>query len=92
VRNFLHCLDARTGRPYWVYDLEAEVWGSPFYADGKVYVGTGDGDVHVFAAGKAPRRLGTVDVQDPVHTTPVAANGRLYVATTRQLFAIGGRE
>jgi outer membrane protein assembly factor BamB len=89
VRNVLHCLDARTGRPYWVADLEAEVWGSPFYADGKVFVGTGGGEVQVFAAGKVKRRLGALDVQDAVYTTPVAANGRLYFATMRQLFAIG---
>jgi outer membrane protein assembly factor BamB len=89
VRNFLHCLDARTGRPYWVHDLQGEIWGSPLYADGKIYVGTGAGEVQVFAAGKGKRHLATVDVEHSVHTTPVAANGRLYVATMRQLLAVG---
>jgi outer membrane protein assembly factor BamB len=87
--HFLHCLDARTGRPYWVHDLQAEMWGSPFYADGKVYVGTTEGEVQVFAAGKEDRLLGKVDVTDAVHTTPVAANGRLYVVTASTLYAIG---
>jgi outer membrane protein assembly factor BamB len=90
VRNLLHCLDARTGERNWVHNLEAEIWGSPFYADGKIYVGTGAADVHVFAAGQVKQHLATVDMEDAINTTVVAANSRLYVATMRQLFAIEG--
>ena len=28
--GFLHCLDVRTGKPYWVHDLLAAVWGDGF--------------------------------------------------------------
>src|SRR5262249_17191821 len=34
----LYCLDARTGQHHWTHDLAAAVWGSPFVADGKVYI------------------------------------------------------
>jgi hypothetical protein len=34
-----------TGKPYWVHDMLAAIWGSPFVADGKVYLGDEDGDV-----------------------------------------------
>ena len=27
--GFLHCLDAKTGKHYWTYDMEAAIWGSP---------------------------------------------------------------
>ena len=27
--GFLHCLDAATGKEYWVHDMLAAVWGSP---------------------------------------------------------------
>jgi outer membrane protein assembly factor BamB len=91
VGDFLHCLDARTGRPCWVADVGAPVWGSPLYADGKVYVGTDGGEVLIFAAGREKRLLGKVDVKDKVCTTPVAANGRLYIATVRRLYAVDGR-
>src|SRR5213075_678510 len=46
--GFLHCLDARTGQPYWEYDLKDSTWCSPYYADGKVYLGTEGGDLFVF--------------------------------------------
>src|SRR5581483_10311071 len=45
LAGFLHCLDAKTGQKQWVHDLKASVWGSPYWADGKVYIGTEDGDL-----------------------------------------------
>ena len=43
--GFLHCLDANTGRKYWDYDLKDGTWNSPFYVDGKVFLGIGSGDL-----------------------------------------------
>jgi outer membrane protein assembly factor BamB len=34
-KGFLHCLDAKTGKPYWTFDMTSPVWGSPLAADGK---------------------------------------------------------
>ncbi|HKE84778.1 MAG TPA: PQQ-binding-like beta-propeller repeat protein, partial [Vicinamibacterales bacterium] len=50
--GYLHCLDQKTGQEYWVHDMLAAVWASPFVVDGKVYLGDEDGDVVVMAAGK----------------------------------------
>jgi outer membrane protein assembly factor BamB len=50
--GFLHCLDANTGKPYWVHDMLAAVWGSPMVIDGKVYLGDEDGDIVVLEASK----------------------------------------
>ena len=33
----LHCLDAETGRCYWVHEAGKPIWGSPLVADGRVY-------------------------------------------------------
>jgi outer membrane protein assembly factor BamB len=88
VAGFLHCLDAKTGKKYWEHDLKAEVWGSPYWVDGKVYIGTGDGDVHVLAHGKEKKVLGKIEMETPIYSTPVVANGVLYVMTMKQLYAI----
>ena len=87
--GFLHCLDAETGKVYWVHDLKAHIWGSPLVADGKVYIGTEDSALAVFAASKEEKLLSTMDMGSPVYSTPVVANGVLYVQTTTHLFAIG---
>jgi len=83
----IHCVDARTGKPYWVQQLAGEVWSSPLVADGKVYIGTIKGDFYVLAAGKEKRVINRVRLPGSVWASPTAANGRLYVVSRRHLFA-----
>ena len=87
-RGQVHCVDAETGAPYWTHKLRREIWGSTLVADGKVYVGTRGRDFCVLAAEKEKRVLGSVQLEAPMASTPVAANGVLYVATLETLYAI----
>jgi outer membrane protein assembly factor BamB len=87
-KGFLHCLDAKTGKPYWVFDMMAPVWGSPLAADGKVYLGDSDGDVAVFKAGMEMSKVSETDMGGSVFGTPVPANGVLYIMTSSELYAI----
>jgi outer membrane protein assembly factor BamB len=84
----LHCLDANTGTPHWEHNTKSEIWSSPYYADGKVYLGTDDSAVFVFQAGKQKKLLEEIDMGGRVRATPVAANGVLYVMTENKLYAI----
>ena len=84
----VHCVDAETGKPYWTHETKGEMWGSTLAADGKVYVGTRRGDFWVFAAEKEKRVLSSVDLDSAVCSTPVAANGVLYVTTQSLLYAV----
>jgi outer membrane protein assembly factor BamB len=88
LKGVLHCLDAKTGKLYWTYDMMAPVWGSPLAADGKVYLGDQDGDVTVFKAGKEMKKISEIDMGDSVYSTPVPANGVLYIMTRSELYAI----
>jgi outer membrane protein assembly factor BamB len=89
VAGYLHCLDFATGKPYWVEDLKAAVWGSPYWVDNKVYIATEDGEVWVFLHGKHCRVLNKIDMGQPIRSTPTAANGVLYLTTEAHLYAIG---
>ncbi len=86
--GFLHCLDAATGKPYWVHDTFAAVWGSPAIVDGFVYLGDEDGDVVILAAGKEEKVVGEINMGQSVYSTPAPANGALYIATRDRLFAL----
>jgi outer membrane protein assembly factor BamB len=86
--GMLHCVDAETGQPYWTHDLGREVWGSTLVADGKVYVGTRGREFWVLAASKEKQVLSTIKFGGTMASTPVAANGVLYVSTLEHLFAI----
>ena len=46
--GLFHCLDAKTGKVHWTYDMLAAAWGSPLIVDDKVYIGDEDGDIAVF--------------------------------------------
>ena len=85
--GFVHCLDAETGKLYWVHDMKAHMWGSTLVADGKVYVGDEDGDVVVLAVSKEKKLLSEVNLGAPVYSTPVVANGVVYIASNTHLFA-----
>lgn len=88
LSGFLYCFDAKTGKLHWKYDTYSALWGSPYVVDGKVMLGTEDGDVHVFRHGPTLEKLGVNHMENSVYTTPVAANGVLYVTNRRALFAI----
>ncbi len=85
----VHCLDVVTGRPYWTQETQGEIWSSTLAADGKVYIGTRRGDFWILAAGKEKKVLASIDLDEPISSTAIAANGRLYVATMSQLYALG---
>ena len=87
--GYLHCFDAETGKLYWTHDMKAHIWGSTLVADGKVYIGDEDGDLMVFEASKEKKLLSTTNLGAPVYSTPVAANGVLYVSSNTHLFAFG---
>ena len=83
-----HCVDTKTGKPLWTHEVKGEVWASPYVADGKVYLGTRSGSFYIFAANREKQVLSTFELGDAISATTTAANGVLYVATARNLFAV----
>jgi outer membrane protein assembly factor BamB len=86
--GFLHCIDAKTGKEEWQHDMFAAIWGSPLVVDGKVYLGDEDGDVVILKAGKEKKVIAEMNMGSSVYSTPVPANGVLFVMNRNQLFAL----
>ncbi len=86
--GFVYCLDANTGEEYWVYDMKAHMWSSTLVADGKVFLGDEDGDFVILAATKEKKVLNEVNFGAPIYSSPIVANGVLYVGTQTHLYAI----
>ena len=84
----LHCVDVENGKPYWTHQLQMDSWSSALVADKKVYVGSRGGDFWILEAGKKLNMLDSVKLDGPIHSTPVAANGVLYISTINRLYAI----
>ncbi|MBN1591180.1 MAG: PQQ-binding-like beta-propeller repeat protein [Pirellulales bacterium] len=87
----LHCLDADTGKKHYVFDTGAETWGGPLVADGKVFLGTKQ-HFWILAAGPEPKVLSKTRLGAPALSTPIAANGVLYVTSQRYLWAVEKKE
>jgi len=65
------------------------MWASTLVADGKVYVGTRRRDFWVLAASRDKRIISSIELDSPIVSSPTAANGVLYIATMKKLYAVG---
>ena len=67
--------------------MKAHMWGSTMVADGKLYAGDEDGDVVVMTATKEKKLISEANLGAPVYSTPVVANGVIYISSNTHLFA-----
>ena len=88
LKGIFRAIDLGSGKTLWNHDLLSAVWGSPYLADGKVFMGDEDGDVVVFQAGRQKKILSEVNLGNAAYTTPVAANGVLYLTSRDRLYAL----
>ena len=86
--NNIHCIDAETGRSCWTHKMKGDSWSSVLAADGKVFVGSRRGDFWILKQGRQKVVLDSIQLDSPIHSTAVAANGVLYVTTMERLYAI----
>jgi hypothetical protein len=74
-----------------VHDCESRVWGSTLVADGKVYVGSEERLLRILATGPEEKKLADIELDGPVYSTPVIANGVMFISTDKTLFALKGK-
>jgi outer membrane protein assembly factor BamB len=88
LSGYVYCLDVATGQKHWRYDTLAAIWGSPYVVDGKVLIGDEDGELAVLKEGKELKEIVVNDCGSSVYTSPVVANGTLYITSRNRLYAI----
>ena len=64
---------------------------SPVAADGRLYIASEDGDVHVVQAGPAYVALGTLPTNEVIMATPAISDGTIVIRTLGHLLAVGER-
>jgi len=89
-RGILYGYDARTGERHYEQRLSGDsgYTASLIAADGKLYVTSENGDVHVITAGPEFERLATNDMDEICLATPAASAGVLYWRTKGHVVAI----
>ena len=86
--GLFHCLDAKTGKPHWTYDMFAESWGSPLIVEDHVYIGNHDGDICIFKLAPEMKLLNKMTMGSTVAGTPIVANDTMFIANRNRIFAI----
>jgi outer membrane protein assembly factor BamB len=86
--GLFHCVDAKTGKGHWTYDMFAECWGSPLIVEDRVYIGDTDGEICIFKLAPEMELLSEVNMGSSVVATPVVANGIMFIANRNRVFAI----
>jgi len=64
-----------------------KVYASPVAADGKIFVGTVEGQMAVLQAGAQWEVLALNELEDEIYATPAIADGHLFVRTKGKLFS-----
>jgi outer membrane protein assembly factor BamB len=91
----LIALDAATGEQLWLQNLGTIQRASPVLADGKLYVGTVNGDLYILR----PSRDGVevldrdampeAEIPEEIIASAAVAPGRVFVVTSKRIVAIG---
>lgn len=85
------CVKTSTGENLWTIRVGGNYSGSPICIDGRVYCISEDGEMVVVPA--TPKQPASEDIHrtpmnDPSHSTPIVAGGRLLIRTYHSLAAI----
>lgn len=85
------CIDPKTDKTVWQERVGGSYSGSPICIDGKLYCVSEAGDVVVVDASPDFKLYGKTPLNDPSHSTPSVANGRLYLRTFHRLACLPAR-
>lgn len=86
--GIVHCVDAKSGKAHWTYDMLAASWASALIVGDKVYYSDEDGDIAIFDLSPEYNLVAEVNMGSAVYTTPIVANDTLFIANRNRIFAI----
>lgn len=85
----VHCLDAKSGKAHWTYDMLAASWASALIAGDHVYFSDEDGDISIFELSSELKDDPIeINMGSAVFTTPIVANDTLFIANRNRIYAI----
>ncbi|MBN2137045.1 MAG: PQQ-binding-like beta-propeller repeat protein [Sedimentisphaerales bacterium] len=88
-RGQVSCLRADTGEMLWQEKPAGRYYGSPVWANGRIYCIDTDGQVVVIKAASEYKLLAVNPLGENSQATPAIADGRMYLRTDSHLISIG---
>jgi outer membrane protein assembly factor BamB len=89
--GIVSCFHAESGKLLYRENLGAAgtYFSSPIAANGRIYIAARNGIVTVFEAGEKLNILAHNDLNDIIMSTPAVVDDKLYIRTSRSLYAFG---
>ncbi len=88
-KDFVVCLDAKTGKQHWKERLGDQFYASPVAGAGRIYIPAHEGTVRVVKAGRTFELLAENDLRERIVASPALSNGQIYLRGEKHLFCIG---
>jgi outer membrane protein assembly factor BamB len=85
------CYDAKTGTKNWSQEFSNAFYGSPVYADGKVFITDMTGRTYIVKATKDYQLIGKPEIGEKTVCSPVFQDGRVYLRGEKNLYCLGSK-
>ena len=82
------CYDAKTGELKKIHELSEEFYSSPLIAEGKIYLFSNSGKMHIFSANGDFNLLDSFVTGERTFSTPALTDGKIVVRTENSLYCV----
>jgi outer membrane protein assembly factor BamB len=89
IDGIVKCFDKQSGKLHWKHEMQATAIGTPLVVGDSVYVTDEDGDVEVLSASAEYHFIASMNLFDPIESSPIYADETLFFVTRRSVFAVG---
>ena len=83
------CVKVQTGNIQWQERVDGRFFGSPVWADERLFCVSTTGKVVVVSATEKFKQLGVNDLGESTNATPAIASNRIYFRTLNHLASFG---
>lgn len=83
--------DAQTGDLRKEHELNTEFYSSPIIAEGKVYIFSNDGKMHIFSANNDFNLLNSFETGERTFATPAFTDGKIIVRTENSIYCVANK-
>lgn len=80
--------DVQTGEQRKVHELNTEFYSSPVIVEGKVYLFSNDGKMHIFSANNEFNLIDSFDTGERTFATPAFTDGKIVVRTEKSIYCV----
>ena len=80
--------DAQTGELRKEHELNTEFYSSPVIAEGKIYLFSNDGKMHIFSADNNFSLLNSFETGEKTFATPAFTDGKIVVRTENSIYCV----